>query len=81
MSTAKNLKIEGGDIENACLNAKCGEKESTIAGPEFGDKAGMKMSIQEALCGLKTPGRKFWELLADVLRKMGFAPTRHDDDA
>ena len=40
----------------------------------------MKTLIQRALHGLKTSGRKLWELLADVLCKMGFAPTRDDDN-
>ena len=80
IATANNLQVEGGDIENSCLNAKFGEKVWTIAGPEFSEKAGMKMLIKKASCGLKTSGRKFWELLVDVLRKMGFASTRHDNN-
>ena len=80
IATANDLKVEGGDVENACLNAKCGEKACTIASPEFGEKAGMKMLIQKAFCGLKTPGVKFWELLVDALRKMGLAPTRHGNN-
>ena len=26
IAAANNLKVEGGDIENACINAKCSEK-------------------------------------------------------
>ena len=70
IAAANDLKVEGGDVENVCLNAKCREKVWIIAGPEFDDKSGMKILIQKALCGLKTSGRKLWELLADVLRKM-----------
>ena len=33
IAAANNMKVEGGDVENACLNTKCGEKVWTIAGP------------------------------------------------
>ena len=59
IATANDFQVEGGDIENVCLNAKCREKAWTIAGPEFGEKTGMKMLIQKASCGLKMSGRKF----------------------
>ena len=54
IATSNNLKVEVGHVENACLNAKCGEKVWTITGPELGDKAGMKILIQKASYGLKT---------------------------
>ena len=50
IATANNLKVERGNVENACLNAPYGEKSWTIAGPEFGDKAGMKVLIKKKLC-------------------------------
>ena len=78
IATANNLKVEGGNVQIAHLNAKCREKSWTITGLEFGDKVGMKTLIKKASCGLKTSGRKFLELLADMLSKMGFTPTRHD---
>ena len=40
----------------------------------------MKILIQKASCGVKMSGQKFWELLVDVLHKMGFAPTIHDNN-
>ena len=78
ISTAGNLQVEGGDVKNACLNGQCREKVWTIAGPEFDDEEGIQILIKKALCGLKTSGRKFLELLADVLKKMGFNQTQHD---
>ena len=49
IAAANNLKVEGGDVENTCLNAKCGEKVWTIACPDLGDKVEMKILIQK-LC-------------------------------
>ena len=57
---------------------KMRRKAWTIAGPEFCEKARMKTLIKKDLCGLKMSGQTFWELLADVLREMGFTLTRHD---
>ena len=38
------------------------------------------MLIKKTLCSVKTSGRKFLELIADVLRKIGFGPARYDDN-
>ena len=81
IDASNNLKAEGGNIENTCLNEKFGEKMWTIAGPEFSDKSGMKVLTQKASCGLKKSARKFWELLADVLREIGLTPTKNDNNA
>ena len=40
----------------------------------------MKMLVKKFSHSLKTSGRIFWKLLADVLCKMGFAPARHDNN-
>ena len=79
MLTANDLQVEGGDIENACLDAPSGEKVCTIAGLESGDKEGMEILIRKASCSSKTLGRKLWESLAGVFRKIGFAPNRHSN--
>ena len=47
------------------------------AEPEFGNKEGMKILNRKALHGLKTSVRKFWELLAGMLKKIGFTPIQH----
>ena len=68
------------DIANAFPTAPCMEKVWSIAGPEFGQKAGLKIKISRALYGLTTSSRAFYESLADLLRRIGFTATRADPD-
>ena len=51
-----DLDVLAADVGNAYLNADCREKIWTIAGPEFGSKAGTVMIIEKALYDLKTSG-------------------------
>ena len=74
------LNIMAADIANAYVTAPCWEKIWTVAGPEFGDKQGSVIRINRALYGLATSGRAFHEFLADTLRRIGFEPTRADQD-
>jgi len=43
-----NLEILAANVGNAYLNADCRKKIWTIAGPEFGSKAGTVMIIEKA---------------------------------
>ena len=74
------LDLAACDIANAFPTAPCMEKVWSIAGPEFGIKAGAKVRIARALYGLATSSRAFHETLADLLRRIGFTPTRADPD-
>jgi hypothetical protein len=58
----------------------CAEKVWSKCGPEFGDQEGAIVTLQQALYGLKTASRSFNELFGDTLRRMGFVPTRADQD-
>ena len=49
------------------------------AGPEFGDRQGHLMRVDKALYGLKSSGARWHDRLADVLRDMGFTPSKADD--
>ena len=71
-----DLEVYGADVGNAYLKATTKEKVCFKAGPEFGDLKGHTMIILKALYGLKTSGKRWYEELADVLRKMGFKPTK-----
>ena len=75
-----NLKIATADIGNAFINAPCKEKVWTIAGDEFGDKKGAKISLARALYGLASASRAFHEFLGDTFLRMGFRPSRADQD-
>ena len=54
------------DIGNAYLNAKCGEKIWTIAGPEFGEDKGKVMLIEHALYGLSISGKQWHDMLSET---------------
>ena len=68
------------DIGNAYLESYTKEKVYITAGPEFGDRAGHTLIIVKALYGLKSSGLRWHERLADVLRSMGFFPSRAEPD-
>ena len=68
------------DIGNAYLETYTQEKVYIIAGEEFGDRAGHTLIIMKALYGLKSSGLRWHERLADVLRDMGFFPSRAEAD-
>lgn len=80
MAALNGLDIASCDIQNAYLTADCREKIWFIAGPEFGDEAGLAMIVEKALYGLKTSGAAFRSLLANTLYDSGFRPTRGDPD-
>ena len=50
------------------------------AGPEFGNKAGSIVMINRALYGLATSRREFHEFLGDLLQRIGFTPSRANQD-
>jgi Reverse transcriptase (RNA-dependent DNA polymerase) len=79
-ATHQNLGIMTGDIGNAFPTAPCAEKVWSKCGPEFGEQEGAIVTLQRALYGLKTASRSFHEFFGDTLRRMGFTPTRADQD-
>ena len=68
------------DVANAFPTAPCQEKVWSQAGPEFKDKEGSIVKIKRALYGLATAARAYHEFFADLLRRMGFTPSRADED-
>ena len=46
VATARRLQVAGGSLENAYLNALCGEKVWTVSGTEFGEKEGINILIK-----------------------------------
>ena len=68
------------DIGNAYLEAKTTELVYIIAGPEFGILEGHFLKIVKALYGLKLSGKRWHERLSDVLREMGFTPSKAEAD-
>jgi hypothetical protein len=52
-----------GDIGSVYLLSKACEKFAFVAGPDFGKYAGHTLVIRKALCGLKTSGARYHEVL------------------
>jgi len=80
VAALNELDIAATDIGNAYLNAPCGEKIWTIAGPEFGELQGNVMIIVRALYGLSTSGKQWRDMLADTLRAEGYKSSQADED-
>ena len=80
LSELNGLSLWATDIGNAYLEAKTREKVFIIAGPEFGDLQGHVLVIFKALYGLRTSGKMWHELFSDVMRSMGFTPSRAEPD-
>lgn len=80
VAVQNGLGIMTGDIGNAFCTAPCAEKIYSVAGPEFGPRAGSIVTLKRALYGLKTASRSFHEFFGDCLRRMGFNCTRVDPD-
>ena len=64
------------DVGNAYLESYTQEKVCIIAGPEFGDLEGRTFIITKALCGPRSSGLRWAERCSDVLRSMGFFPSK-----
>jgi hypothetical protein len=76
----QGLGIMTGDIGNAFPTAPCAEKVWSKCGPEFGAQEGAIATLQWPLYGLKIASRSFHEFFGDTLQRMGFTPTRADQD-
>ncbi|MGH2414505.1 MAG: reverse transcriptase domain-containing protein [Microcystaceae cyanobacterium] len=73
-----NTNVISGDIGTAYVNAYTEEKIYSHAGPEFGDKKGMKIILRKALYGLKSSANAWYHHLGNDLREMGFSRSRLD---
>lgn len=80
ISELNELILYATDIGNAYLEAFTKEKLYFIAGPSFGARAGHILVINKALYGLRTSGLRWHERFADVLRTMGFYPSKAEPD-
>jgi len=74
------LKAWSTDIGNPYLETHTREKVCIVVGAEFGDREGHVLIISKALYGLHSSGLRWSECLADVLRSMGFFPSKAEKD-
>ena len=75
-----DLSLWSTDVGNAYLESFTAEKVAFYAGPEFGELEGHLLVIVKALYGLKSSGKRWHDRLFDVLRGMGFTPSKAEED-
>ena len=82
LAELNGLKLTGGDVGNAYLEAYTTEKVCFRAGKEFASFGleGHMLIVEKALYGLRTSGARFHAKFADTLRSLGFTPTYADPD-
>lgn len=80
LSVLNDLILWGGDVGSAYLEALTKEKVCFIAGKEFKELCGHTLLIFKALYGLRTSGLRWHERFADILRNMGFFPSKAEND-
>ena len=73
-----NLDLWGADIGNAYLEAFTNEKLYIVAGPEFQELEGYIHIFLKALYGLKSPCKRWAEVIHGILRDMKFLPSKAD---
>ena len=73
-----HLELWGADIGNAYLEAFTDEKLYIVAGPEFQELEGYILIILKALCGLKSSGKRWAEVIHGILRDMKVLPSKAD---
>ena len=73
-----NLDIWGADIGNGYLEECTDEKLYIVAGPEFQELEGYILIFLKALCGLKSSGKRWDEVIHGILRDMKFLPSKAD---
>ena len=73
-----NLELWGAGIGNPYLEAPMEEKLYIVAGPEFEDWEGYRLTFSKAIYGLKSSGKKWAETLHDILKDINFTRSRAD---
>jgi hypothetical protein len=80
LAELNKLQLWGVDVGNAYLEATTKEKLYILGGPEFGSLEGHSLVIDRALYGLRSSGLCWNQRFSDVLRSMGFTPSRAEAD-
>ena len=80
LAELNDMQLWNTDIGNAYLESYTSEKVVFTAGAEFGEYAGHTMVIRKAQYGLKSSGKCWHDRLHDVLRTMGFTPSKAEED-
>ena len=73
-----NLELWGADIGNAYLEAYTHEKLFIMSNPEFEELEGYILIFNRALYGLESSGKRWAERFYDIIKDMGFTPSKAD---
>ena len=73
-----NLELWGADIGNAYLETYTHEKLFIIGGAEFEELEDFILTFNMALYGLKSSGKRWAEKFYDIIKDMGFMPSKVD---
>ena len=73
-----NLELWGADIGNEYLEAYTNEKLFIIGGAEFEELEGFILIFNKALYVLKSSGKSWAERLYNIIRDIGFTPSKAD---
>ena len=68
----------GADIGNAYLEAYTNEKLFIIRGAEFQELEGFILIFNKTLYGLESSGKMWGEWFYDIIKDMGFTPSKAD---
>jgi Reverse transcriptase (RNA-dependent DNA polymerase) len=80
LAELSGLELWGADVGNAYHEAKTKEKVYIVAGPEFEMMEGHTLLIDKALHDLRSSGLCWHQRFADVLRDIGFTPSKAEAD-
>jgi Reverse transcriptase (RNA-dependent DNA polymerase) len=80
LAELNSQELWGVDIGNTYLEAKTKEKVYISNGPDFGLIEGHTLLVDKALYGLRSLGLCWHQRFADVLRAMGFIPSKAEAD-
>ena len=73
-----NLELWGADIGNAYLDAYTHEKHFIIAGPEFEELEAFILIFNKTLYSLISSGKTWVQKFHDIIKDMGFMPSKVD---
>jgi hypothetical protein len=80
LAELNKLKLWGVDVGNAYLEATIKEKVYVVGGPEFGSLEGHSLVIDCSLYGFRSSGLCWHHRVSDILRSMGFTPSKAKAD-
>jgi Reverse transcriptase (RNA-dependent DNA polymerase) len=80
LADLNKLELRGADVGNAYLEATTKEMVYIVAGPELGTLQGNTLIIFKALYGLQSSVLCWYQQFADVLRAIGFYPTKAESE-